>query len=104
MYPQEDENKVDENGEGGASATSPAVSDGLPVVKGVCVDYVHANRDGASVFGRQKWMETGRYTMQLILQSSTCLPVIVYTLRRLVIRKVLSTKIWGVPPACLGRR
>ena len=27
-----------------------------------------------------------------------------YTLRRLVIRKVLSTKIWGVPPACLGSR
>ena len=28
----------------------------------------------------------------------------VYTLRRLVIRKVLSKKIWGVPPACLGSR
>ena len=27
-----------------------------------------------------------------------------YTLRRLVIRKVLSTRIWGVPPACLGSR
>ena len=27
-----------------------------------------------------------------------------YTLRRLVIRKVLSTRIWEVPPACLGSR
>ena len=73
-YPQEDDNKADENGEGddnenGASATSPAAggageesSDGgLPVVKGVCVDYIHANRDGASVFGRQKWRESSRY-------------------------------------------
>ena len=70
-YPQEDDNKADENGEGddnenGASATSPAAgaggesSDGLPVVKGVCVDYIHANRDGASVFGRQKWRESSR--------------------------------------------
>ena len=27
-----------------------------------------------------------------------------YTLRRPVMREVLSTRIWGVPPACLGSR
>ena len=32
-------------------------------MKGVCVDYVHANRDGASAFGRQKWMESSRYSL-----------------------------------------
>ena len=27
-----------------------------------------------------------------------------YTLRRPVMREVVSTRIWGVPPACLGSR
>ena len=67
-YPQEDENKADENGGEDENEREALTndSDGLPVVKGVCVDYVHANRDGASVFGRQKWMETGRYTMHAV--------------------------------------
>ena len=66
----EDDNKPDENGGGddedATGVSSPdgggeaKESDGLPVVRGVCVDYVHANRDGASVFGRQKWRESGR--------------------------------------------
>ena len=29
---------------------------------------------------------------------------LLYTLRRPVMREVLSTRIWGVPPACLGSR
>ena len=63
--PQEDDNKADENGggdenENDASPAGGEESNGLPVVKGVCVDYVHANRDGASVFGRQKWRESGK--------------------------------------------
>ena len=67
---QEDDNKPDENGSGGGGEDAIGApntdggeakeSDGLPVVRGVCVDYIHANRDGASVFGRQKWRESGR--------------------------------------------
>ena len=64
-FPQEDDHKADENDGGEENGASPnagigAESNELPVVKGVCVDYVHANRDGASVFGRQKWRESGR--------------------------------------------
>ena len=63
---QENDNKADENGgddddeNGAVEDSSDGVGVGLPVVKGVCVDYIHANRDGASVFGRQKWRESGR--------------------------------------------
>ena len=63
-FPQEDDHKADENDGGEQNGASPAgggaEGNELPVVKGVCVDYVHANRDGASVFGRQKWRESGR--------------------------------------------
>ena len=63
-FQQEDDHKAEENDGGDENGTSASVGEGsgndLPVVKGVCVDYVHANRDGASLFGRQKWRESGR--------------------------------------------
>ncbi len=32
----------------------------LPVVKGVCVDYIHANKDGASIIGQRRRQESNR--------------------------------------------